>query len=91
MKKDNLRLKRSLVIQSFSPLFILLTIKHLDINLYFDLICKCVASVRQNGIVTLVKVLEHPALGGLFVSVLGIVWLIITIFIAFGFIRYFNF
>ncbi len=85
MGKDNLRIKRSLILQSFAPLFLLLTIKHLDVCLYWNLIHRFFDAIKKNGLTTIVAAVKHPAFGGFFVSVLGVFWLILTIFIAFGF------
>ena len=85
MNKNNVRVKRSLMIQSFAPLFLLLTIKHLDIPLFWSLICKLPGAWKQYGITLLWKTINHPAFGGLLVSVLGIAWLVLTAVIAFGF------
>lgn len=85
MNKNNVRVKRSLMIQSFAPLFLLLTIKHLDIPLFWSLICKIPGAWKQYGITLLWKIINHPAFGGLLVSVLGIAWLVLTAVISFGF------
>ena len=83
--KNNLRVKRSLIIQSFAPLFFLLTIKHIHFNLYVTLAKKFFFEIKQDFTVAFIKALQHPAFGGLCISVLGIVWLIITVVIALGF------
>lgn len=85
MRKDNLRIKRSLILQSFAPLFLLLTIKHLDFCLYWSLVYNFFDGIKKNGIITLLTAAKHPAFGGMFVSALGVFWLILTIIIAFGF------
>lgn len=85
MQKNNTRVKRSLIIQSFAPLFLLLTIKHLDIPLFWSLICKLPLAWKQYGMTLPWKVINHPAFGGLVVSALGIGWLVLTVVIAFGF------
>lgn len=85
MGKDNLRIKRSLILQSFAPLFLLLTIKHLDVCLYWNLVYRFIEGIKKNGLTTIFAAVKHPAFGGLFISTLGIFWLILTIFIAFGF------
>ena len=85
MEKENIRVKRSLVIQSFAPLFLLLTIKHLDSDLYRGLICKFFYEIKESGLCIVLKAIHHQAFGGLFVSALGIAWLLTTIFIALGF------
>lgn len=46
MQTENLNLKKSLVMQSFAPLFLLLTIKHLDLNLYVNLFCKFISMLN---------------------------------------------
>ena len=85
MNKNNVRVKRSLMIQSFAPLFLLLTIKHLDIPLFWGLVRKVPDAWRQHGITLLWRVINHPAFGGLLVSALGVTWLVLTAVIAFGF------
>lgn len=85
MQTENLSLKRSLVLQSFAPLFLLLTIKHLDIYLYLKLIYKFIDVWTKTGIKAFAIAVNHISFGGFVVSVISIVWLIITIVIAFGF------
>lgn len=85
MNKNNVRVKRSLMIQSFAPLFLLLTIKHLDIPLFLSLLQKFPTAWKQYGIALLWKAIHHPAFGGLLVSALGIAWLVLTAVIALGF------
>lgn len=85
MKETNLRIKRCFILQSFAPLFLLLTIKHLDVCSYWDLIHRFFDAIKKNGFITLLKAINHPALGGMFVSALGIFWILLTVFIAFGF------
>jgi len=71
--------------QSFAPLFLLLTIKHLNIPLFLSLIRKFPIAWKQHGITLLWKAINHPAFGGLLVSALGIAWLALTAVIVFGF------
>lgn len=85
MQVENLNLKRSLVIQSFAPLFLLLTIKYLDINLYCGLFYEFISTFNEKGVVALSIALNHASFGGFVVSVMGICWLILTISIALGF------
>jgi len=85
MQTENLNLKRSLVIQSFAPLFLLLTIKHFNFNLYWDLIYKFINTFIEKGTATIPIVLNHSSFGGFVVSLIGICWLILTIAIALGF------
>lgn len=85
MQTENLNLKRSLVIQSFAPLFLLLTIKHLDINLYWGLFCEFISTFAEKGVVAFSIALNHVSFGGFVVSLMGICWLALTISIALGF------
>lgn len=85
MNKNNVRVRKSLMIQSFAPLFLLLTIKHLNIALFWNLVCKLPNAWKQHGVTVLWKAINHPAFGGLLVSTLGIVWMILTVTIALGF------
>lgn len=85
MNKNNVRVKRSLMIQSFAPLFLLLMIKHFDIPLFLSLIPKVPIAWKQYGITLLWKVISHPAFGGLLVSAISIAWLALTAIISFGF------
>lgn len=85
MQRENLNLKRSLVLQSFAPLFLLLTIKHLDIVLYWNLVIKFLYACKTIGINAIDIAMQHPSFGGFVVSMVGIIWLIVTIAIAMGF------
>lgn len=85
MQKENLSLKRSLVFQSFAPLFLLLTIKHLDFNAYWLLICKFIGTFAKDGLGAFGVAIKNAVFGGFVISTIGIVWLFMTIIIAFGF------
>lgn len=85
VQTENLNLKRSLVIQSFAPLFLLLTIKHLDINLYWGLVCRFISTLAEKGIVAFSIALNCTSFGGFVVSLLGICWLALSSAIALGF------
>lgn len=85
IQSENLNLKKSLVMQSFAPLFLLLTIKHLDFNLYWDLVCKFISTFIKKGAAVFPVALNHSSFGGFVVSLIGICWLVLTIAIALGF------
>lgn len=85
MQKENSNLKNSLVLQSFAPLFLLLTVKHLDARLYMKLIFDFFSTFQKSGMQTFQKVWENPNFGSFVISLVGICWLLITIFIAIGF------
>lgn len=67
MQTENLNLKRSLVVQSFAPLFLLLTIKHMNFDLYWNLICKFIDIFTQNGLSASLTAIHHASFGGLVV------------------------
>lgn len=85
MQTENLNLKRSLVLQSFAPLFLLLNIKHLDISLYLNLIHKFIDICDKSGINAFSVAIKHPSFGGFVVSTISTIWLMVTIVIALGF------
>lgn len=85
MKKDNTKVKRSLIIQSFAPLFLILTIKHFNICEYYTLVRKFLISVSQSGAGAIKQAIIHPLFGEFVVFLIGICWLFITVSIAFGF------
>lgn len=82
---ENLNLKKSLVIQSFAPLFLLLTIKHLDITTYIKLVIEFFRILKEQGLIAFNIAINHDLFGGFVVSLLGIVWIFSTIIIALGF------
>lgn len=71
--------------QSFAPLFLLLTIKYLDISLYLKLIRKFIDTFPEARIKVFYVVLNHPSFGSFVVSLIGIIWLLFTVAIALGF------
>ena len=81
----NLNLKRSLILQSFTPLFLLLAIKYLDIKLYLRLICRFIAIWEEKGIRTFAIAINHTSFGSFVVALISIAWLVISIMIALGF------
>lgn len=83
--KNNLRIKRSLIIQSFAPLFLLLTIKYCNYDLYKVLVSQFISEIKCDFISTIIKTIFHPMFGSLFVFALGGTWIIVAIFIALGF------
>lgn len=85
MNKNNERVKRSLMIQSFAPLFLLLTIKHINAPLFLRLIRKVPIVWKQYGITVIWKAINHPAFGAFLVSALGITWLLLAAVITLGF------
>lgn len=85
MQIENLNLKRSLILQSFAPLFLLLTIKHLNIDLCWSLLCEFFSVLFSRGIVAFSMAFEHNSFGEFVISIMGICWLFLTIIVACGF------
>ena len=85
VNRENIALKRSFVIQSFAPLFLLLTIKHLDIKIYVNLIKKFFEALPSKGVAIIEITVNHPSFGSFIVSVVGVCWLLLAIVIALGF------
>lgn len=85
MKDEKQSLKRCLVLQSFAPLFLLLTIKYLDISLYIRLIQKFVIVFQKTGMRVLSVVVKHSSFGSFIISIISIIWLILAVIIALGF------
>lgn len=85
MQTENKNLKRSFILQSFAPLFLLLTIKHLDIDLYWRLVFKFFRTYSEKGVSVFLDAIHHPLFGSFIVSIMGICWLILTIAVALGF------
>lgn len=84
MLRENVRLKYFLVIQSFSPLFILLLLKYLDISAFIRLSRRFFEICCINGLgAAMLKTLSHTAFGGLVVSLIGVVWIAFTIVVVF--------
>lgn len=82
---ENLNLKKSLVMQSFAPLFLLLIIKYLDINVYTKLAISFFQILVEEGPVAFNIAISHDLFGGFVVSLIGVIWIFSTIIIALGF------
>ncbi len=85
MYTENLNLKRALVMQSFAPLFLLLLIKYFDIRPYIRLICCLSKPLFNSRIKATCTVIKHIFTGSFFITLISLVWLIITVVIYFGF------
>lgn len=85
MQTENLSLKKGLVLQSFAPLFLLLTIKYLNVSVYESMICEFIDIYSMTGIKAIGNLLQHPAFGSFIISFISVCWLIVTILIALGF------
>lgn len=70
--KANLHLKRGLITQSLSPVFVLLIIRHSHCD-YLYLIGRCLSCVAASPVETIMKVLLHPRFGELLVVIGGLI------------------
>lgn len=85
MNTENKKVKKSLIIQSFAPLFLLLTIKHLDICLFVRLIATFCSNFRTCWWNAILSAVMHPSFGSLVVSCIGACWIVYTVIVALGF------
>ena len=76
--KDNLHLKRGLITQALSPVFVLLVIRHMHFN-YIELISRFFNAATFDIIDTIYKTVKHPEFGDLLIVLIGIVWFIASI------------
>lgn len=84
MKTENMNLKRCLVIQSFAPLFLLLAIKYTNKDC-LRLFIKFIDALKTMGIKAVLLAVNNASFGGFVVSIISILWLLITIMISLGF------
>lgn len=82
MLKENKVLKLYLVLQSFSPLFALILIKHIG---HFDLVRKFFSRLFRADFSVVVAAFQSAALGDVVVSAICILWLIGTVIVALAF------
>lgn len=85
MNTENLKLKKSLILQSFAPLFILLTIKHINLKVYCQLTLSFFNVFDKEGVVAISRALKNENFGGYIIFLIGIMWLVATFVIAIGF------
>lgn len=83
--KENPALKRSLVLQSFSPLFLLLFIKHVYLIRMPVLIGKFFSALRTEGVSVVQRAVEHPLFWDFMIVAICLVWITITGLVALGF------
>lgn len=74
----NLKLKRGLITQSLSPVFILLMIRHFHCE-YINLICNFFDRLLKNPCTAITMVWNHEMLGELLIFLVGILWIILSL------------
>lgn len=82
--KDNLSLKHGLIIQSLSPLFVLLIIRHVHCDFYL-LIKRFLDVARVDFAGAIHKMLSHYEFGEMLIVAVGIIWVILTVIYFFAF------
>ena len=73
--KDNLNLKRGLITQSLSPVFVFLIIRHFHLD-YPQLVGQFVSRLLSSPVEAVAKAVTHPRCGEFLIVVFGIVWII---------------
>ena len=76
--QDNIYLKRGLITQSLSPVFLLLIIRHIHLD-YTRLIVRFLFCVAIRPSETIIKALIHPRFGELLVVLVGAIWVIASL------------
>lgn len=76
--EDNFNLKRGLITQSLSPVFILLIIRHMHLD-YISLIRSFICACKIKPWDTIIIAIGHPRLGELLVVIISICWLLASI------------
>lgn len=82
--KENLSLKKSLILQSFAPLFILLFIKHFHFSMP-GLIINFIRCLKKLGFQAVEVAITHPRFWDLVLTLISAGWLLATICIMLGF------
>lgn len=75
---ENLKLKRSLILQSFAPLFLLLFIKNIRLH-YFTLVYKFFSCFINGNILVIITVIRHKDFLNIVVMGICIVWIILSV------------
>lgn len=82
--KDNLHLKRGLIIQSLSPAFFLLLIRHIHPD-FLRLMRQFFACISDAPAKTLMTAVLHPRFGEILIVVMGLAWILVSVLTVPGF------
>lgn len=85
MNIENLILKRSLVFQSFTPLFVLLAIKHIKIHTFWYLMVDFFKLFKSNELTTVALAVKNENFGSFIIFTISVMWILVTFIIAIGF------
>jgi len=75
-EEQNIRLKRQLIVQSFTPLFALVLIKYFDWNI-IPVTIKFFQKLLHGDVSVFVRIWKSPVFGSFFVSLISLIWIII--------------
>ena len=79
MNAENLILKRSLVLQSFAPLFILLAIKHIKLDTFWHLMVSFIKLFSYKGLVAVSIAVKNENFGSFVIFIISLMWLLATL------------
>lgn len=85
MNTENLILKRSLVLQSFAPLFVLLAIIFFNPTKFWHLTVSFVKLFSDKGMVAVTTVVANKNFGSFLVFMISLMWLLVTFIVAIEF------
>lgn len=85
MNTENLILKRSLMLQSFAPLFTLLAIKYFNPTKFWHLTVSFVKLFSDKGMVAVPIAVENKNFGSFLIFMISLMWLLATFIVAIGF------
>ena len=86
MNTENLVLKRSLMFQSFAPLFALLAIKYFNPAMFWHLTVSFVKLFSDKGMVAVPIAVANKNFGSFLIFMISFMWLLATFIVAIGFI-----
>lgn len=85
MNTENLILKRSLVLQSFAPLFALLAIKYFNPTKFWHLTVSFVKLFSDKGMVAVTTAVANKNFGSFLIFVMSLIWLLVTFIVVIEF------
>ena len=85
MNTENLILKRSLMLQSFAPLFALLAIKYFNPTKFWHLTVSFVKLFSDKGMVAVSIAVANKNFGSFLIFMISLMWLLATFIVAIGF------
>lgn len=81
MKNEKLMLKKILILQSFAPLFILIIIKNINVDIYRNLIMNCYCNYLKIGTKAFLIMFNDKAFGSFIITIIGALWLLLVLIV----------